>query len=91
MFSSARSPHKTPVVNSHIKSLLETETPLLQKLNNIAVDFLSTSDPLYTYVEIPLKKHTYSFLDSDNSIKSPDNLVVLLWDATSLFTGENYL
>ena len=61
MFSSARSLNKTPVVNSHIKSLLETETNKLHKLNNAAIEFLSTIDPLYTYGEIPLKKTLMHF------------------------------
>ena len=88
MYSSNSSPKKNPVVNTHINSLLETETPLLNTLNDAALEFLSTIDPLYSYSEIPLKKNTYAFLDSDNSLNSSRNCVVLLWDATSPFTGE---
>ena len=88
MFSSVRSPNKTPLVSHYIKNVLEEQSPLLETIFNNSTKFLSTIDPLFSYVEIPLKKNTYSFLDSDKSIKSSDNLVALLWDATSPFTGE---
>ena len=85
---SSNNQRKNPLVNAHINSLLETETPALNELNDNALEFLSTIDPLYSYSEIPLKKNTYAFLDSDHSLNSPRNCVALLWDATSPFTGE---
>ena len=61
MFSSSRSPSKTPLVNSFIKDILENESKLLQKLDNFATAHLLSTVPLYSYGEIPLKKKYIQF------------------------------
>ena len=87
MFSS-RTPMKTPQVSAFLKSLEKEETNKLKKLYDYSNSYLSNCTPLYEYNEVPLKKNSYSFIDEARNIRKSENLIVLLWDCTSPFTGE---
>lgn len=87
MFPS-RSPVKTPNVSAYLKGLEKLENSKLEKLYNYSLNKLSNCQPLYEYTETQLKKNSYTFLDDIRKIRNNDNLLCMLWDATSPFTGE---
>ena len=87
MFPS-RSPVKTPNVTAYLKGLEKIENAKLEKLYDYSLSYLANSQPLYEYSQTPLKKNSYSFIDDIRKIRNEENLICVLWDATSPFTGE---